>query len=186
MWSDIRTSVRYLVGDIVQTGKDIFTYGSSDVFTLTESNVVAVVDVMVNDVGSSITYSYNEDSNKVTLGSGLSVVAGDTIEVDYTYYSNYSDTEIDGYIRSAIVHLSTHNYYDFVEKSGEIYPALEKREENIIAAVAAVLMKPENKSYRLPDISIAGPLQSDLPIDQKVARIIAIFKKDNSGLFFNA
>jgi hypothetical protein len=186
MWADIRTKVRYILGDILQTGKDIFTYGSSNIFTLTESNAVAVYDVAVNDVGSAITWTYNPTSNKVTLGSGLSLTAGDIVEISYGYYSNYSETELDGYIHNAVAQITMHNYGEFYIKSGEIYPDCSLKDENLIAVIAAVIAKPNNMSWRLPDITVTAPIYAELPLDKKISRLIAIAKKDTGGLFFIA
>ena len=47
--------------------------------------------------------------------------------------------------------------------------------------ITAILIKPDNRTYRLPDITINAP--ADIPTDQKIHRAISIFKKNTHGLF---
>jgi hypothetical protein len=65
--TEIETLVRQLLGDYSRSmiPGDVFTYTNSSVFTLTESNSIAITDVLVNDVeiGSS-EYSYSSTTNK--------------------------------------------------------------------------------------------------------------------------
>ena len=178
--SDLETIVRNLINDNSTTGTDLFTYGSTAVFTLTESNAIAITSVSKNDIESGVTYTYDATTNKVTVTSSL--VAGDTIEVIYTYYPNYSSTEIEGYIKAAIVHLSINRYYDWEIEDDTIYPEPEVNEKNLIAMVTAILMKPDNISYRLPDITINAP--KDLPTVDKINKTIAIFKRTGNVIFF--
>lgn len=177
----IITKIRALIGDRLVPGSDIYTYGNSKVFTLSEGNIGAVVDVFRNDVDSSVTYTYNSASCKLTVTSALTT--GDTVQIDYTYYGNYSDTEITDYIQAALIHLCNNNYYNFEYDSvtDDIYPTPEPREENLIALITSLLIEPDNKKIRLPDITITGP--EDLPTDRKIARAIARFKKDSHGIF---
>jgi hypothetical protein len=159
---------------------DIFTYGSSAIFTLTEANVISIIDVLVNDETSGITYTYSSTTNKVTITSAL--VSGNTIEVTYTYYPNYSSTEIQNYIRAAMAHLSICNYYTFeVETNGNIYPDLQDKEANLIAFITATLIEPNNTTYRLPDLTISVP--QSLPTEDLIRKAVTIFKHDTHGLF---
>jgi len=181
--SDIETLVRYLIDDNSKTGIDEFTYASSAIFTLTESNAISVSDVSRNDVSSGVTYTYNSTTNKVTISSALT--SGDSVEVTYTYYANYSSTEIKNYIRAAIVYLSTNCYYTWEVLGGTftVYPEPERNEKNLIAMITAILIKPDNMSYRLPDITINAP--RDLSTNDKIGKTIALFKKNSShGIFF--
>lgn len=179
----IRTKIRNLLEDSSKTVKDIFTYESSSIFSLSESNVIAITTVFKNSVElADSLYSYDTDTNKVTISTSLT--GGDTIEIDYTSYLNYSQTELTEYIQSALVHLSINNYYDFEYDVDDdaIYPDPEPREENLIAIVSSILISPDNKSIRLPDITINVP--NDLPLNDKIGKTIAHFKKDTAGIFF--
>lgn len=179
--STITTKIRQLTGDFSTNESDIFTYESSKVFTLTESNTIAITDVYVNGVSSGVTHSYSSTTNKVTITSAMT--SGDTVQVDYTCYKNYSDSELLQYIQSSLTHLSINNFYDYEYDSAtdDIYPGLEVREENLVASIASILINPDNKSLRLPNISISYP--RDYPTNEKIAKLIATFKRDKSGLF---
>jgi hypothetical protein len=166
------------LGDISITGTDVFTYGNSNVFTLTESNVNTVTRVYRNniDMGDS-EFGWNSDTNKVTITLGLT--SGDNIQIEYTYYPNYSSTEIQAYARAALVHLSANNYYTYEEVDSTIYPDPSEKDVNLIAMVASLLIEPDNKTYRLPDVSVNVP--KDLPTHEKIRRTIMIAKKSING-----
>lgn len=178
---NIIAKTRNLINDNLATIEDFFTYGSSAIFTLTESNIGTITDVYVNDVASGVTHSYNSTTKKVTITSSLT--SGDSIKVEYTAYQNYSDNEIKAYIQAALIHLSINNYYNFEYDSttDEIYPTVEPKEENLIAIVTSLLINPDNRTIRLPDLTISLP--SDLPTDQKISKTIARYKKDSHGVF---
>lgn len=176
--------VRKLINDNSTTFSDIFTYGSSSIFTLSESNVIAITEVYRNDVSSGVTHTYNSTSNKVTVSSSLTT--GDTIQIDYTCYGNYSDTELTSYVQAALVHIGINGYYNFEYDSttNDIYPIINSKEENLIAIVTSLLIEPDNKTIRLPDIMIGVTNDvTNVPTDVKIARTIARFKKDNSGIW---
>jgi len=178
----IETLVRYFLNETSksQIPGDVFTYGASSVFTLMESNVIAIIDVLRNDETSAVTHTYNSITNKVTITSSLT--SGDTVEIQYTYYPNYSSTEIQNYIRVAAMHLSVNNYYDFeLEADGTIYPELSTRESNLLALITSILIEPNNATYRLPDMTINVP--NSLPTEDLIRKAIAIFKHDTHGVF---
>lgn len=177
---NIRNKIRYLLGDTSTSGTDTFTYGSSAIFVLTEPNVISVIRVRKNDVSAGVTFVYNASTNEVTVTSSLT--AGDTVEIDYTYYPNYSNTELNGFIQATLVHISINNYGNFEYDSTDdtIYPELELREQNLVAAIASILINPDNRTLRLPDITISLP--NDLPTNQKISKTIASFKKNSHGI----
>ena len=173
--------VRGLLGDFLTTVSDLFTYENSKIFSLTENNVGSVSEVYVNDEISNITHTYNPTSNKVTITSSL--ISGDAIKIDYTCYQNYSDTEILSYIQAALIHLAINNYasFEYDSTTDAIYPTPESKEENLIAIVTSLLINPDNRSIRLPDLTINIP--NDIPTDQKISKTIARYKKDTHGIF---
>ena len=185
--TDITTSVRYLLGDTAksQIPGDIFTYENSSVFTLSESNATAVSDVLVNDVSSGVVYAYTVATQKVTISSSLT--SGDTVEIQYTYYPNYSATEINNYVYAAIVHLSTNRYYNFTieepvgDGTNNIYPDPTTSEKNLVSMVTSLLIEPDNKTLRLPDITINAP--RDLPLHDKIRKTVMVFKHNTHGVF---
>jgi hypothetical protein len=187
--TDIITLVRNLLGDYEHVdGRDVFVYENSAVFTITESNVIEVSSVLKNDVElTSGQFSFNSSTNKVTVTASLT--SGDTIEIQYSYYPNYSDSEIESYLRAALVHLSVNNFYNFtigddlstVEEDDTIWPDPTDTEKNLIAMVTSLLIEPDNKSYALPDLRINVP--NDLPLHFKIGKVIAICKKNSHGIF---
>jgi len=159
---------------------DIFTYQNSAIFTLTEPNALAVTHVYQNGAELATNkYSYDSTANKLTVTA--SMTSGDVIEIQYTYYPNYSSTEIQGYVQAALVHLSTNNYYTWQVAGNTLYPDPEPNEANLIALVTATLVYPDNKSYSLPDIRITVP--KDLPLYLKIQKIIAIARRNTHGAF---
>lgn len=180
----IRTKIRQLLNDNSTNVKDIFTYGSSTIFTLTDSNVITITSVLRNDVElSSSEYSFDSTNSKLTIN--ISLTSGDTIEINYTCYLNYSDTELTNYIQSALVHLSINGYEDFEYDSTDdaIYPTPTNKEENLIALVTSIIIDPNNNTIRLPDITITVPIQ--LPTNKLISKTIGLFKRSESvsGVF---
>ena len=179
--SSVTTLVRYLIGDTSknQIPGDIFTYDNSAVFTLSESNATTVSDVTVNDVSSGVSYTYNSTKQTVTISSSLT--SGDTVEVQYAFTPNYSNTEIQDYINASIIHLSVNNFYDFTISESIIFPDPTPQEQRLIAMVTSLLMEPDNKTYRLPDITINVP--RDLPLHDKIRKVILTMKQNTHGTF---
>lgn len=178
----LETLIRYILNDVEKpmSPGDIFLYENSTVFTLSEPNVNSIIEVLKNDTTlTSGQYSYDSTTNKVTIS--VSLTSGDIIEIQYKYYPNYSTTEINAYIHSAIVHLSINNYYTWEISNSIVYPDPEPNERNLIALVASTLIYPDNKSYSLPDIRITVP--DDLPLHIKIQKIIAIAKHNVHGAF---
>lgn len=174
--------VRTLINDDEASKTDIFVYTSSSLFTLTEKNITGIVSVSVNEVESGVTYDADIATGKVSITSPLSV--DDVVQIDYTCYSNYSDTEITGYIKSALVHISINNVTTYFIDGVNLNPEPTDAEANLIATIASIIINPQNISYRLPDISVAVP--KDLNTMDKIRKVIAIYKKDNSGFMFIA
>jgi len=176
----IITKVRNLIVDNSTTISDIFTYGSSNIFTLTESNPIAITLVYINNV-LTVGYTYSSITKKVTISASLTV--GYTIQIDYTAYLNYSDTEIEGYINSALYYLGIHSYENYeVESGNNIYPTPTSEEEKLIAMIAALLIEPNNKTIHLPDLTISVP--NDVPTEKKIAQVISSFKRNGKLGFF--
>ena len=102
--------LRAILNDEIRSGVDIAQYNISSVFSLSEPNTQTVAGVSVNDVSSGVTYTYDSALQKVTVSSSL--ITDDIIEMNYTYYSNYSDTELTGYIKHAMGYISINQYAD--------------------------------------------------------------------------
>jgi len=180
--SDLTTKVRYLLEDNVENGVDVYSYTTSDVFSLQEAYVVSVTDVLNNGVslGSGL-WEYSSSTNKVTITGSSGISSGDTIEINYTYYPNYSDSIIEKYVQASLIHISANNYKDFIVESSEVHPEPTEREKNLISLIASILVNPDNRSYNLPEVRIGIP--KDIPTKDKISKTIAIFKKDSTGVF---
>ena len=177
----IRTKIRSLLNDNSTAMSDVFTYSNTSVFTVTEPNVIAITDVYVNDVASGVIHTYDTTLNKVTVSSSLTT--GDTIQVDYTTYPNYSTTELTSHVRAALVYLSINNYGEFLYDTDDddIYPTLTDTEENLVAMIAALIIDPDNRTIRLPDVTITNP--TDVPTNVKISKTIASFKRNSHRVF---
>jgi hypothetical protein len=172
---------RNLLQDTLKTGSDFFTYTTSPVFTMSEPNTQSVTEVYVNDAISGFTHSYNSTSNRTTLSGSL--FSGDTIQIDYTYYANYSDTELKSFVQATLVHLSTSNYntFRYDTATDTIYPTPSSKEEYLIALVTSILISPNNFSIRTPDITITRA--HDMSVEDKIRKVISSSKKDVHGIF---
>jgi len=170
MIETIRNKVKALVGDFIETDTEIFTYENSAIFTLQEENVEEITEVSLNgtELGSG-DYSFDSSTNKITISiSGLS--SSDIIEVIYTYYK-YSDTEIDGYIKGAIVWMSIFdiNEKDYEVENGSIYPIPTNQETDLMAIIASILIKPNYSQYNLPNLRVTYP--ETMSKEQKIERL---------------
>jgi len=174
--------LRAILGDEIRNGVDIAQYNTSTVFSLSEPNTQTVVSVSVNDASSGVTYTYDAALQKVTVTSALLV--DDIIEIDYTYYSNYSDTELVGYIKHALGYVAINQYATWeIKDDDNIYPTPSFAEQNLIAMIAAVIIDPENKSIRTPDFSVT--IKNPMSTSDTISKLIAVFKKSPAGIFTN-
>lgn len=182
--ANIVAKIRNLIGENLVADKDIFTFESSRVFSLGDVNVSAITAVLVNgtEEAESGQWSYDEDTNKLTFENSFTFTVGDVIEVQYTKYPNYSDTELEAYAKAALTHISACQYKTFFMASGYVTPTPSEAEENLIALVASIIIKPDNKSYKLPDIGIQVPLNSSSTQDM-IRQAIVRFKKSPTGIF---
>lgn len=185
--TEITSLVRSITQEFSQKNRDVFIYEGNRVLELGDINVVApLTSVSKNNVeiGASGNWSYSSTTNKLTIASGVSLTVGDVITVDYNYYPNFSDTEIKEYIKSALAHISLNGYSSFIYDSdlNVINPETSVKQGHLIAMVTAILMKPNNKTYRLPDITIQVPA-STLSTDEMIRKTIAVFKRNSHGVF---
>lgn len=180
MLTDIITKVHALIGDApAAKSTEVFTYESGDqVFVLGESNIVAITTVTINGsaVGSG-SYDYDSTTGKITIVPVLS--SADIIQVDYTY-QNYSDTEITEYIRSALVYVSIHSansVTDYELDGSDIYPTMPNKTEDLVALIAAIIIKPNHSRYVISNLAVYYP--RTMAKDEKISRLVAKF---NSGI----
>ena len=119
-------------------------------------------------------YSYSSTTGKITIVGTLT--AGDSFEVDYSYYTKYSDSEIRGFIKSAIYYLAVEKYGTFTVRSDEImFPTPTQDEVYLIALITAILIKGDLVSYRTPELTINFE-RSDSK-EKKIHKFIRQYKK---------
>lgn len=183
--TEIILKIRNLIQDILKTdGRDLFTYesvASSKIFTLTESNVSSSTIIVLKNgsVWAASNYSYSSTTGKLTVTGSLT--AGDSLEVTYSYYQKYSDTELQGFIKAAISHLSVERYNTFTVKSDNvIFPTPTEAEENLIAIIATILIKGDVTGYRTPELTIS--FERGDSKEKKIKKIVRQFKK-SKGVF---
>ena len=119
-------------------------------------------------------YSYSTVTGKITIIGTLA--AGDSLEIDYSYYTKYSDTELSGYIRAAISYLVVEKYGTFIIKPPAlIFPTPSESEENLIAIVAAIFINGNIRSYRTPEITIT--FNENESVSKRIHKLVRQFKK---------
>jgi len=172
--SELRTKTRALVTDFSKTGVETFVYSSGDsAFTLQESYPETITSVTKNGVAlGSGEYSFDTDTNELTITDALS--AGDIIICSYTYYK-YSNNEIDEYIRGALAWISVYSSCDsdFELEDEDIFPTPASKEEDLIAIISSILIKPNYSEYRLPNLTVKYPRTTSK--DEKIKRLIERF-----------
>ena len=178
MLSQIRAKIRALVEDFEQSDVEVFTYTISKVFPLAESNINEVIEVLKNGtpLGTG-EYSYDSVTNKITIIASLT--NGDIIEVDYTY-NKYSDTELNAYIKSALIFISVYSKdseKDFELETTTIEPTPTNIEVDLISLVASILIKPDWVRKSLPNLTVVYP--RNLSKEKKIELLI---QKFNSGI----
>jgi hypothetical protein len=169
--------LRNLINDNYKFTPDIFEYtGISKIFTLTEANIdVSSLQCYKNGaLWAPVNYTYDALTGKVTVTGTLA--SGDILEFVYNAYEKYSDTELRGYIRGAITYLATEKYGVFTAKSDNIiFPTPTEAEENLIALIASIIIRPPLSTYRTPELTINFP--GDATKEDKIKLVIRQFQK---------
>lgn len=174
MITALRIKIKSLVEDTGKQSFETFTYTNSSIFTLSEENITTILKVLKNgaELGTA-EFSYDSDTNKIEIIASL--VQNDIIEVDYTF-SKYSDTELDGYIVSALVWISIYGdgyCKDFELEDDEIYPTPSNTDIDLICLVASIIIKPDWNSYVLPNVRVT--YNNRLSKEEKIEKLITRF-----------
>ena len=177
----IYSKIRALIEDFITFDSEIFTYTTSSIFTLCESNVDEITGVFKNGVElGSGEWSYDSDTNKVTLITGL--VFGDIIGVDFKFYK-YSNSELKKYVEGSLVWISikASSSKDYeVEDDDSIYPTPSNSDTDLISIISSILIKPNYNAYKLPNISVQYP--RNVNKEEKIEKLI---QKYEAGLGVN-
>jgi len=174
MLAGLRTKIYALIGDISSSDFELFTYTTSSIFTIAQENIT-ISSVLLNGVElGSGTYSLDSTTNKITITETLAT--NDVIEVDYTFYK-YSETELNEYIRAALVWLSIFSYCenDYELETDYIQPTPSNKELDLISIIASIIIKPNYSEYNLPNLKVKYP--RNLSKDEKIRRIIQSYQQ---------
>lgn len=158
MLDKLRTKIKSLIEDFSTSGFQIFEYTTSDIFTIAQSNIT-ITNVLINgnDLASGESYAYDSTTGKITI-TRSSWTSGDKAEVDYTFY-NYSDTELNEFIRASLVHISIHGTEeeDYELETSGIYPTPNNRTLDLVAIISSILIKPNFIKKKLPNLEVVYP-----------------------------
>lgn len=174
-----RAIVRNLIHDELKVCvPDCFTYVDRSTWTLTEPNIDSTTILVYKNstLYPSSNYSYNATTGKITINN---LIAGNSVEVYYSAYKKYSDAELDGYIKSALVWISVLQYKNFLIGSGNILiddedELLSLAEYNMVALVAAILIEGRIKSYKTNELTIN--FTQNESIDSRIAKVVEAFR----------
>ncbi len=177
--TQIILKVRDLIQDnLTPIPNDVQTYlGGAKIFNLLYASIDSSTLVVLKNGSTWATsnYSYSSTTGKVTVTGTLAT--GDVLTFQYSAYLKYSDSELRGYIRSALYYLSSGKYKTFVARSDNtLYPTATEAEECLIAIISALLIKGNVKSYRTPEFSIVFDTDN-MSIDKKISMTIKKYKK---------
>jgi len=175
MLTMLQAKIRALVEDFSKSDFETFEYTTSAIFTIAQTGIT-LTNVLLNgaELGSG-DYSFDDDdTNKLTVTATLA--SEDIIEVDYTYYK-YSISELNEYIRAALVWLSIFSYCetDYELETDYIYPTPDNKSLDLISIIASIIIKPNYSQYDLPNLKVRYP--ENLSKDEKIRRIIQSFQQ---------
>jgi len=174
---NIVIKVRDILGDGYKfIPDDAQDYITSKIFALQYANIDSTSLLVYKNgvLWANTNYSYSSTTGKVTVTGTL--VVGNVLLFTYNAYERYSDTELQGYVRSALYHLTAGQYKTFtIRPPTFIFPTPTESEESLIAIVATILMKGSIKQYRTPEITIT--FEENLSVDEKINRAINLYKK---------
>jgi len=177
MLDDILEKIRALIGDIGTDCPEVFTYdGNNPSFPLGACEVKCINSVLLNgtELGSG-EYSFDSSTNTVTVTASMN--EGDQIQVNYCALK-YTDTELTEYVRASLVWLSIYSFCsegDFELETDTIYPTPTNKENDLIALISSILIKPDYSSYRLPTLTITYP--RTMPKEDRIEKLITKFKR---------
>lgn len=185
--SDIIRQIRSILKDKLNSnGITTEEYDTANRFTLADDFVDSdTITVYQNgNLLDEADWSYNSVTNQVTITpvtSGVSLTKGDIIEITYSYYNKYSDSEIKGFIESALLKLAEYNYKKLFrwDTTNEIVKAVNginptKTEEYMISLITAVLIDPKNISIRTRDFSLSA--EENKSRSEQISDIISRFQ----------
>lgn len=158
---NIIKNIRGLIKDTSATVRNVFEYDTDASFKLSEPRIkTSSIKVYKNgEEVASADFSYNDETNKVTITEELT--KGDMITIFFECYEKYSDAEITSYIESNLVRFTQKRYKktfvveddEIVDEDGE-EPTIS--EQNVIAIITAIDIDPQNVEIRTRDFTVTA------------------------------
>lgn len=166
--SSLIPTIRGLIKDQKLTnGRDTFSYDTDNKFNLSESFIDEdSIQVFKNsELATSSDWTYDSDSNRVIVDyvdSGDDLEVDDIVVITYSYYKKYSDTEIIGYVNSALTYFVQHKYHKVFEVNSsnqiicvnDIKPIVS--ELYFICLISAILIDPQNIEINTPEFKLTA------------------------------
>ena len=154
--------IRGLIDDTLRTdGRDSFIYSSDNIFRVTEDFVdFTTLKVYQNGIQlGSEDFSYDEDTNRVTVTASLS--ANDTIVMEYSYYKKYSNNEVEAYLQSSLSYFPQYQYKKTFDIKNDKIVAINgynptSDELYFIAIITSIVIDPQNIKISIPDLNISA------------------------------
>lgn len=192
--ADIITLIRGYIKDQARTdGRDSFEYETDNKFTLSESFPDSTsIRVLKNGVEmADADWSYDTDTNQVEVDpvtSGVSLTEDDIILILYSYYKKYSDTELEGYLSSALGYFVVHRYKKIFEIDDDVVIAEndldpETHEIYFIALIASILIDPQNIKMSIPELSLSS--NRILSDQEQIKNAFTYFKRFVGSITFD-
>ena len=149
------------------TGKKVYVYSTDNKFLIPEAFIdSSTIQVYLNgSLMATQDWSYSSTTNKTTINpisTGVSLTSGDIIEIKFSYYAQYSDSELISYIESTLLYFTQKRYKKlfYLDSNNNIktYNGINptKGEEYIIALLSAINIDPQNIKIRTKDCSISA------------------------------
>lgn len=166
--TDLIPTIRGLIKDQQRTdGRDTYEYLGDNRFTLSESfiNAGSIIVYKNGSVVASADYDYESTSNQVIINfitSGEALVENDIILITYSFYKKYSDTEILGYISSALSYFAVNRYNKIFEINSDNEIVADNNlnpttnELYFICLVASILIDPQNIEVKIPEFTLTA------------------------------
>jgi len=182
--SSMITLIRGRIHDLAQSdGQNIFKYDNDSSFKLSEAYVDSTsIKVFKNGTELLTGWSYNSSTNRVTISASLT--KNDSIIITFSYYAKYSDTEIIGYLKSALMHFVQKQYKKtfYVNSNNEVVTLNginpTEEEANIIALITAIEIDPQNVNVNIQGtftVSATEKLSKTEQIDRVFDRFLRNF-----------
>ena len=156
--------------------------GTSRTFIVQDSTVDAdTVKVYVNQTevlagSGGSNWDFDATSSRLTFSDTYPLNNGDVIEIYYSAYKKYTNSEIRQYLSSAIIRLSVNRYQTFILRSDDtIFPTPVESDENLLCLVASILMEGNISLYKTNEVMIS--FMKDEDNEERIRVAVRQFKK---------